>query len=174
MANCWFQRGSVGCLLLVVLAVGLPVLQSQQQQSGQRPQEAAPDQTKSTRDQDLDIDDQVIRDVFDPLQRGVQELNLNKVLSVFDTDEMPDYATLRDQLRAFFNRYESINFRYQLLQVTSDKDRAYAVAEVDMDAMPADEALMTQRQSVQMRFQMKLGPHGWKITGFKPSDFFAQ
>jgi hypothetical protein len=29
------------------------------------------------------------------------------------------------------------------------------------------------RRSVQMRFQLKLEPKGWKVTGFSPADFFG-
>jgi hypothetical protein len=182
MPKYWFQRVSTGCLLLgamVVLcplalpAAGLPPLAAQEH-SGQRDPAPSTDQAPSSPEQSTDIDDQVIHDVFGPLQRGMQELNLDKVVSIFDKDQMPGYAQVRDQIRSFFSRYESINFRYQLLQVTSEKDQASAVAEVDMDATPAGEAQMVQRQSLQMRFQMKLGPHGWKVIGFKPSDFFAQ
>ena len=100
----------------------------------QPPQAAAPDKSQPPAEEELDLNDQVVRDVFDPLQRGMQSHNLYQVLAIFDQPGTADYARIRDQLRAFFYQYDEIRFRYQLLQVTSDKDHASAVAEVQMDA----------------------------------------
>ncbi len=104
----------------------------------------------------------------------MQGHNLYQVLAVFDQQETPDYAQIRDQLRAFFYQYDEIRFRYQLLQVTSDKDRATAVAEVQMDATPADPSQVTLRRETQMRFRMSLSRKGWRLVGFSPADFFTQ
>ena len=77
-------------------------------------------------------------------------------------------------MRAFFSQYEAVRFRYKVLQVTSEKDHGSAIAEIDMAATPADETKMAVQRSTQMSFQLKLGAKGWKLVGFKPSDFFAQ
>jgi hypothetical protein len=122
----------------------------------------------------LDLSDQVIRDVFTPLQEGMQGHNLDQVLATFDDQQMPDYAVVRDQLRAFFDQYDAIRFRYQLLQVTSDKSGASAVAEIQIEATPADESQMTARREAQMRFRLARVSKGWKVAGFSPADFFAQ
>jgi hypothetical protein len=98
---------------------------------------------------------------------------LNQVLAIFDP-EKPNYANLRDQFIAFFQRYDVIQFRYQVLQVTSEKDHAFVICDIDLDATPSDNSQVALRRSVQMRFQMKLSPRGWRVTGFKPDDFFAQ
>ncbi len=140
----------------------------------QPPPAAAPDKSQPPAEEELDLNDQVIRDVFGPLQRGMQGHNLYQVLAIFDQQGTPDYAQVRDQLRAFFYGYDEIRFRYQLLQVTSDKDHASAVAEVQMDATPADPSQMTLRRETQMRLRMNLGPKGWRLVGFSPADFFAQ
>lgn len=184
MRNFGFIRRGSRDLLLFVLAGALQCAAAPrwgasaaiplQEQSGQPAQAAKPDQADSSADSGTDLDDQVIKDVFDPLQRGIQGLNPDQVLALFDKDEMPDYAQVRDQVRTFFNRYQSINVRYQLLQVTSQKDSSSAVVEIQMDAVPVDESLVPLRRDVQLRFEMKLGSAGWKVTGFRPSDFFTQ
>ncbi|HEX8811841.1 MAG TPA: hypothetical protein VF742_07595 [Terracidiphilus sp.] len=125
-------------------------------------------------EQPLTLTEQVIRDVLEPLQRGIQEHALAQVLAIFDQQQTPDYAQLRDQLRAFFQQYEAVRFRYKVLQVTSEKDRGFAIAEIDIAATPADETQLAVQRTTQMRFQMTLGTKGWKLVGFKPSDFFAQ
>ncbi len=169
-------------LLVVVMAIlqtaamparGAPEPGAPRQQAGQA-QDAASNQSQASDDAGTDLDDQVIHDVFSPFEDGIQALNLDQILGIFDKDNMPDYAQVRDQVRAFLNRYESVSLRYRLLQVTSEKDSASAIVEIQMDAVPADSNLVSQRRDLQMRFQMKRGPKGWRVISFRPDDFFAQ
>ena len=95
-------------------------------------------------------------------------------MEIFDQQNMKNYAQFHDQMVAFFRRYDSVHFRYQLLQVTSDKDAGFAIASIDMDADPSDILPTPQRRSTQMRFQMTRTPKGWKIVALKPADFFNQ
>jgi hypothetical protein len=87
---------------------------------------------------------------------------------------MKDYAQFHDEMTAFFRLHDSVKMRYQLLQVAADKDEGFAIADIEMDADPSDTLPTIQRRSTQMRFQMKRGPKGWKVTGLKPADFFNQ
>ena len=153
-----------GVLLTTVLQCGL-LAQNQQPPA---PEPAQPPAEK------LDLNDQVIRDVFSPLQRGMEGHNPYQVLALFDQQQMPDYAQVRDQLRAFFAQYDAIRFRYQLLQVTSDNNGGSAVAEIEMEATPADPSQIIVRRATQMRFRLTLGSKGWRLVGFSPADFFAQ
>ena len=122
----------------------------------------------------LDLSDEVVRDVFVEFQRSVESSNLDHLLDTFDADATPDYPQVRDQFAAFFRLHDNINFRYQLLQVTADKDVAFATADVEMDAIPADILPTEQRRSAQMRFQMKRTSKGWRLIGLKPMGFFTQ
>jgi len=132
------------------------------------------DESNPSDQQPLTLTEQVIQDVLEPLQRGIEEHTPAQVLAIFDQKQTPDYAQLRDQLRAFFQQYQAVRFRYKVLQVSSEKDSGFAIAEIDMAATPADEAQLGVQRTTQMRFQMKLGAKGWKLVGFKPSDFFRQ
>lgn len=151
-------------LLTTVLQCGL-LAQNQQPPA---PEPAQPPAEK------LDLNDQVIRDVFGPLQRGMEGHNPYQVLALFDQQQTPDYAQVRDQLRAFFAQYDAIRFRYQLLQVTSDEHGGSAVAEIEMEATPADPSQIIVRRATQMRFRLTPGRKGWRLVGFSPADFFAQ
>ena len=143
--------------------------------AAQADQEPGPQQEPpAASPQPLTVTEQVIHDVLEPLHRGIEERNSGEVLAVFDPQETPDYARLRDQMRAFLSQYETIRFRYKVLQVTSENDHGSAIAEVDMAATPMDETKMAVQRSAQMSFQLKLGTKGWKLVGFKPSNFFAQ
>jgi|SRR5271157_639751 len=157
-------------LLLVAGCFGMAQIIAQAQQAPAPEQ----DQPNASGQQPLTITEQVIRDVLEPLQRGIEEHSPAQVLAIFDDRETPDYAQLRDQMRAFFSQYEAVRFRYKVLQVTSEKDHGLAIAEIDMAATPMDETKMAVQRSTQMSFQLKLGAKGWKLVGFKPSDFFTQ
>jgi len=150
------------------------VVVSAPQQSGQ-PQ-AAPDSGEpnvpADQGQSLSLSDQVIRDVLKPLQTGMQTQNIQMVLSIFDKQELAGWADLQAHLRAFFHQYDEVNFRYQILQATADKDHGTATADIEMDALPYNFGQLPSRRSVQMRFQLKLGAKGWKVSGFTPGDFF--
>jgi len=122
----------------------------------------------------FDLSDEVVRDVLSNFQRGIESHNLDRLLDTFDPDGTRDYPRIRDQFIAFFRLHENIKFRYQLLQVASEKDVAFATADVEMDALPSDILPTEQRHTAQMRFQMKLTPKGWRLTGLKPMDFFTQ
>src|ERR1035437_5347073 len=92
----WFTLLPV-ILLTTVLQCGL-LAQNQQ------PPAAEPAQPPA--EEKLDLSDQVIRDVFGPLQRGMEGHNLYQVLAIFDEQQTPDCAQLRDQVRAFFDQYD--------------------------------------------------------------------
>jgi len=146
-------------LICITLLMSLPAVAAAQQKN---PPDAA-----------ASLGDQVIQQVLQPLQTGMQTQNIQQILSVFDKKELDSYSELERQLRAFFQQYDEINFRYQLLQVTADDDRASATAEMQMDALPYGVTQTPVRRSVQMRLRLKQGTKGWKIAAFTPSDFFA-
>ncbi len=133
---------------------------------------AAAAQQNPPADQGLTLSDLVVQQILEPLQTGMQTQNIQLVLSVFDKKELNSYSDLQGQLLAFFQQFDEVNFRYRLLQVTADKEHGSATADMEMDALPYGSTQVPVRRSVQMRLQLKLGPKGWKIVGFTPSDFF--
>ena len=86
---------------------------------------------------------------------------------------MPGFAQFRDQMVAYFRLHESFNLRYQLLQVTVDKDLGTAAVDIEMDEDPLDTLPTPKRRSTQMRFQIKWTPKGWRIIGLGPMEFFG-
>jgi hypothetical protein len=120
----------------------------------------------------FDLSHEIVGDVLTNLQRGMETHNLDRVLAIFDPAGMPNYPRFRDQMAAFFALHDSFKFRYRLLQVSGDKDVAFATADVEMDAEPSDILPTEQRRSAQMRLELKRGPKGWKAIGLRPADFF--
>jgi len=153
---------------------GSPLVPAQQQPGQTQAAPASGEQARTSDPlQSLTLSEQLIRDVFQPLQNGMQTQNIQMVLSIFDKKELTGWADLQAQLNAFFHQYDGVSFRYQILQVAADKDRGSATAEIEMDALPYNFGQVPSRRSVQMRFQIKLGAKGWKVSGFSPSDFFS-
>src|SRR5208282_5276761 len=152
------RLGKAVCSALLLLVAGCgwtPQLTAQAQQA-----QTAQEEPTAPTQEPLTLTEQVIRDVLEPLQRGIEEHNVAQVLAVFDQQETPDYARLRDQMRAFFDQNEAVRFRYKVLQVTAEKESGFAIAEIDMAATPLDETKMAVQRSTQMRFQLKLGAKG--------------
>ena len=169
VAAVWFLLAT---LCISPVSAASPVAQEKSAEASSRTE--PDDQAAMPEPQPLDLTDQVVRDVLANLQRGIESHNLDLVMAVFDPQNMKDYALFHDQMVAFFRLHDSVKFRYQLLQVAADKDVGFAIADIDMDADPSDILPTQQRRTTQMRFQMKYGPKGWKVTGLRPADFFGQ
>ncbi|HEY4900945.1 MAG TPA: hypothetical protein VIH91_09040, partial [Terriglobales bacterium] len=122
-------------LCLTALSIGTgraasPVAQDKQLEAAAPAQPAA--QPVSPASPAFDLSDEVVRDVLTNLQRGIEAHDLGRVMEIFDQQNMKDYAQFHDQMVAFFRRYDSVKFRYQLLQVTSDKEASFAIVDIDM------------------------------------------
>jgi len=168
VSRCWLV------LRVALLAAGLLAVPLDAFPQDPKDSPAPQDQPDSSDAQKPDLSDQVIHDVLEPFQEGLESHTPRQALSVLDPVDMPDYAQARDQLTAFFRLYDPIRFRYKVLQATSDKDRASVIAEIDMAATPVDQNQTPVQRNTQMRFQLKQGPNGWRVVGFTPSDFFGQ
>jgi len=120
----------------------------------------------------LSLTEQVVQQVLEPLKTGLQTQDIQMVMSLFDKKEQTGYSDLQGQLQAFYQVFDQVNFRYQLLQATAEKGRGSATVDMQMDALPYEPTHIPERRSVQMRLQLKLGSKGWKIAGFTPPDFF--
>ncbi len=159
-------------LVLVVLLVTAALGRAQQTrpaapETAQTPSQAAAPQT-------LDLEDLIVRDVLEPLRDGIQTQNPRQVLSVFDAEAIPEFPRLRDQIKAFLDSYAVLQFRYNILQASSEDDKAAVICEADLDATPRDPGQVPMRRSTQLRLQLKQTPKGWRISAFTPGDFFAQ
>jgi len=172
-----FAKGAARFLLTAVLAVTwlgpVPAFSQDSQQSVDATTQGQSTDQPSAAPSTTDLSDEVIKDVLSDFQRGFETHNLQKVLSVFDADDMPNFAQFRDQLVAYFRLHESFKMRYQLLQVNADKDLGTATADIEMDEDPLDTLSTPKRRSTQMRFQIRRTAKGWRIIGLRPMDFFG-
>ncbi len=165
---------SMAASVLVALLFAWTLLNPFRLAAQEAPQAGASAELPPAATAPLDLSDEVVRDVFTEFQRSMEASDLDHLLGTFDSDATAGFPQIRDQFAAFFRLHDNVKFRYQLLQVTADKDVAFATADVEMDAVPADALPTQQRRSTQMRFEMKRTPKGWRLTGLKPMDFFTQ
>lgn len=140
-------------------------------QDGAAKQPPAPDATTA---QPPTADEIISATVLEPLRVGLENGNLKQAMTAFDPKATPNYPDVRDQLGALLNNFGSVRLRYKLLQLNLDSDAATATCEIDMDATPRDETLITRRRSAEMRMKLKQTSAGWKIVSFTPADFFGQ
>lgn len=153
---------------------GLQAPQSGKPSEGQTQGNQAPAPQSPEQQQALSLQEVIARDVLEPLQVGISTRNSKQIFSVFDPQATTNLPEVRDQFRSLLQNYSDLQFRYKLLQLTSEKDRASAICEFDMDATPLDQTLLPVRRSTQMRLQLTHTPQGWKVISFTPADFFAQ
>lgn len=168
MAKSIGHPGQVAFLALVLLA-GTALAQ---QQSSAAP-DGGPQAPPQGAQQPLDLQEAAAHDVLEPLQAGIQSRDLKQVLSVFDAQSVPDFPQFRDRMKAFLDAYSAVQFRYKILQASSEDTHASMTCEFDLDATPVDTGQVPKRRSTQMRLQLKQTPKGWLISSFSPSDFFT-
>ena len=122
----------------------------------------------------LNLSDQVIQDVLEPLRNGIADPRHEPdVLSVFDKQSCLATRTLQQQFRSFFRSVQRGQFPLPDPAGYRRQGPWSATAEIEMDALPYEATGMPARRSVQMRFQLKLDPKGWKIVELQPADFFS-
>jgi len=158
-------------LILAALLVAA-VLASGQQGTPPAQTPAAPNSGQPA-SQPLDLEEAVSHDVLEPLQAAIQTQNLKQALSVFDAQAVPDFPQVRDQLRALFDSYSVLLFRYKILQASAGEKRASVTCEADVDATPLDRDQPPIRRSNQLRLELKQTPKGWQIVSFSPANFFS-
>ena len=160
--------------LLVALLITTVSLRAQQTPVPDSQQPATTPATQAAGQQPLDLQEQIASDVLEPLQTGLQTRNATLVLSVFDADSFPDFAQVRDRLRAFLDTNAVLQFRYKILQAESEGAKAALTCEADVDATPLDEGQTPLRRSTQLRLELMHTAKGWQISSLSPSDFFAR
>ena len=156
------------------LALVLIATQGLAQQPNAAPVDVTAQESGQAGQQPLDLQEAVARDVLEPLQAGIQSHDLKQILGAFDPQSFPNFPQFRDRIKALLDSYAVLQFRYKILQASSEDHHASMTCEADLDATPVDERQVPSRRSTQMRLQLTLTPKGWRISAFSPSDFFTQ
>jgi hypothetical protein len=117
-----------------------------------------------------EFSEDVAKQVLSQNRASLQGHNPRQMLAAFDKENMVGYYALEDRMYAYFNRYESFNVFFRILQSSTEKDRGVALAEWQIEATAASGPPV--RREGQVKFEFTAGKDGWKIADFTPRDFF--
>jgi len=123
--------------------------------------------------QDAAFSEGVAGGVIDTVRNGLVGHNPEVMLSAFDRDKMAGYNQFADQLRAFFDQYESFRVYARVTQTAVENGRGIAMVEFQLEETPRDPAVPPIRKTGQLRLVMERGGKGWKLVDFSPRNFFS-
>jgi hypothetical protein len=106
--------------------------------------------------------------VMDAVRQALESGNRSRFLKLFDARRMPGYAAFRDQVAEFFDRYVGFQVQYHLTQITMDRDLGGLMADVVIDALPADKVTPNVRRNAQLRLVLAWDGRWWKIVDWSP------
>jgi hypothetical protein len=110
--------------------------------------------------------------VLDGLRQALESGSRSRFLKAFDGRRMPGYAAFRDQVAEFLERYDSVRLHYRVTQTAMDGEFGAVVAEVGIDAVPADGTWPGVRRDASVRLVLDWDGKSWKITDLAPRSLF--
>jgi len=110
--------------------------------------------------------------VLDGLREAVESGNRGRFLKAFDGRRMPGFAAFRDQITEFFGKYDSFRMQCRLMQTAMDGEFGAVVAEIGIDAAPADGTGPGVRRDASVRLVLAWDGKSWKITDLAPRSLF--
>jgi len=111
-------------------------------------------------------------DVLARMRQGLEGYDKTAFLKLFDPRRMADYASFRDQISQFFDKYQSFVVHYQLQQVSTEAGAGIVLANFALEAAPTQGAMPNLRRNVQLRLVMQWDGKGWKIVDVAPLGLF--
>jgi hypothetical protein len=110
--------------------------------------------------------------VLDGLKQALESGREGRFLKAFDGRRMPGYAEFRDQMAEFFGKYDSFRMKYRVTQTAMDGEFGAVVAEVGIEAVPADGTGPGVRRDASVRLVLDWDGKSWKITDLAPRSLF--
>ncbi|MFB3915310.1 MAG: hypothetical protein ACE14M_01165 [Terriglobales bacterium] len=117
--------------------------------------------------------DAVAEKAMDTLRRGLIGHSPELMLSAFDRDKMPGYSAFADQVRAFFEQYDSFRVYARILHSSVENGRGIATLQFELDETPRDPTVSPIRKIAEVRLEFERGAKGWKIVEIRPRKFFS-
>ena len=156
-------------MLCLILFASLLVAQTATPTPATSGQSAKTKKSKPQKAIPTEFSEDVAKQVLTQIRLGLQGHNPRQMLGAFDK-QMNGYYALEDRLYSYFNQYDSFSAYFRILQSSTDKDRGTALAEWQIEAVPASGPPV--RREGQVKFEFAAEKDGWKIVDFTPRDFF--
>ncbi|MBV9482798.1 MAG: hypothetical protein JO249_18950 [Acidobacteria bacterium] len=110
--------------------------------------------------------------ILDNLKSALESYNRKKFLAQFDQTRMCDFPALRRQISSLFERYDSFNVTYHLMQTGTEKGEGIALADFGLDATSITDDMLDLRRHGQLRLVASWNGREWKIVDLNPRAVF--
>jgi hypothetical protein len=152
----WLGR----CLLILGLVVSglLPIY-------GGAQSSPVPRDSKEFHEQDA-------RQVMEGIRKSFEANNRNRLIGLFDSKRMPEFAAFRDQVSQLFVQYESFQVRYHVDQISQEGEFGSIVAEFVLQAVPVSDRQADLRRRTQLHLIVAWDGTTWKIADISPRTVF--
>lgn len=127
---------------------------------------------QSSGDEPPAFDAKAAASVLTTFHDGLEGHSRRLLFSVFDTEKMADFESFRDQIDAYYTRYEAFRSTYHIIQVQQENGHGVALVDFQVESEPRGGGRTTRRAG-QLRFEMEHGPKGWRIVDLTPRGFFS-
>lgn len=111
--------------------------------------------------------------VLDDLLQALEAGSQIRLLEMFDAQKMPNYPLFRDQVTEFFEKYESFDVRYHLLQAAREGDHGVVLVDFVIDLVPTDPTAPHVHKQAQLRLVLSSKGKQWKIVDLSPRGLFS-
>jgi hypothetical protein len=110
--------------------------------------------------------------ILNEMRTALEANRRNHLLRLFDARRMPNYAEFRDEVIAFFEKYDSFQVQYQMKQVRMDGEFGAVLADFVLEAAPPNAGSPNVRRSVPVRLITAWDGKQWKIVDLSPRNLF--
>jgi len=106
------------------------------------------------------------------IRKSFEANNRTRLIGLFDSKRMPEFATFRDQVSQLFVQYESFQVRYHMNQVSQDGEFGSIIAEFVLQAFPVSDQQPDLRRRAQLHVIVAWDGTAWKIADVSPRTVF--
>jgi hypothetical protein len=131
-------------------------------------QHATPPASRSTALSDADA-----ARLVDNLSQALEAGNQRKFLKLFDPARTSDFPVLRDQMAAFFARYDGFRIHYHITQVSMQGEFGVILVDFQLGLIAPGAADVTARKEAQLRLAAYWDGKQWKLVDIAPRNFFT-
>jgi hypothetical protein len=107
------------------------------------------------------------------VRQGVEGHMQKQMLDAFDLSRMNGGQAFKDQITAFFDRYDSVRIHFHVREVSMEGDKGVALVDVEMELEQQGSTGPAVRKQAQLRFVAESVDHVWKFTDVQPRTFFS-
>ena len=130
-------------------------------------------QTSSTPSrQGSSFTEQDARQVMESIRKSFEANNRNRLVGLFDSKRMPEFAAFRDQVSRLFVQYESFQVRYHVDQISQDREFGSIVTEFVLQAVSVSDRQPDLRRRAQLHVIVTWDGTAWKIVDISPRNIF--